>query len=891
MTTIAQLTTVFKNILNILRDNESLTGEKALRNMTLLLALKMIEPRIEKEIMIDNYYFRNIEQYDLNKFLGDTIEEKQKEKSDFIAKMKRLTRLSNFVELQMVDYSKNILNLWTFVLSQHHILNKVFDNNKFDIKGSFTFFHVIKQLNSIDLNECDLDVLGAAYEEVIQDIFIGKVLGQFFTPLAVKKIMIDLIKPVVSEDGKIESCCDPTMGTGGFLISYVKEIIRQSKEKGIELDWGDITKNVYGKEIEIDTYKLAMSNMLIATGHMFNALEKGDSIRVPILKQYDCVLANPPFGIKGLKYTEFYYEKKHEYIPIKTDNAVSLFLQAIIFMLKVGGRCAIVLPDGQDLFSKTNKALVAVREYLMKSCDLQEIVYLPANTFIYTSIKTCVFYFVKKREMKDTMELKIKSMNKHPFSEISRNYNFVKEHATSVVKFYEMVSDFKEKKLLVEVPIDTLSKNAYSLNYMEYVKLNDTEQEYGSNIEVKTLGEVCNIRIGGTPRRNIKEYYEDGTNKWISVSELNGTYVYDTKEKITDLGVKKSNVKLFQVGTILFSFKLSIGKTAIVGSPMYSNEAIAGINSKNQDYVLDKYVFYFLKTTNFQSMAVGLLGKGSLNKETLLNIKIPIPSLEQQKEIVEYFDFVYEVQIKSSEKKIEGLKELSAFSIKNSQKVFCSTEVKTLGEICEMKNGKNISKDTLVHGDFPVVGGGKTPLGYHNEYNVNENTILISKDGAYAGYISRYDKKVFVSNHGIYVMNIKEDIVDKNYLYYYLKFFLQEKIYTLQTGSAQPGVNKKNILELTIKLPTLEKQKKIAQYCEFNNNMIQQLEKEISNNKELVREYLDEILKSTDSTTEDMDKNQQVEEEPVEPVESVEQAEEETQEPQEESDAKRHKYE
>ena len=68
-------------------------------------------------------------------------------------------------------------------------------------------------------------------------------------------------------------------------------------------------------------------------------------------------------------------------------------------MLKINGKCAVVLPDGQDLFSKINTTLVAIREYLMKTCDLKEIIYLPSGIFTYTSIKTCVFYFVKKREI------------------------------------------------------------------------------------------------------------------------------------------------------------------------------------------------------------------------------------------------------------------------------------------------------------------------------------------------------------------------------------------------------------------------------------------------------------------------------------------------------------
>jgi type I restriction enzyme S subunit len=70
--------------------------------------------------------------------------------------------------------------------------------------------------------------------------------------------------------------------------------------------------------------------------------------------------------------------------------------------------------------------------------------------------------------------------------------------------------------------------------------------------------------------------------------------------------------------------------------------------------------------------------------------------------------------------------------------------MKSLGEVCEFKNGTNITKDKLIHGIYPVVGGGKTPLGFHNAYTVDEYSIIISKDGAYAGYVSMYPTKIYI---------------------------------------------------------------------------------------------------------------------------------------------------
>jgi type I restriction-modification system DNA methylase subunit/restriction endonuclease S subunit len=820
------LINTFKSCLNILRDNEGLTGEKALRNMSYLLILKLLEPHFGGEINIDDY------EYDFS-HIEDEMIEKHKNK------LLEIIRFSNLSNEKEDNIPINMKYLWDDILSNHPTTKNIFLKGKgFDIQYKSTYKKLIDKLNSLDLSQTEYDVLGNAYEEVIQDIMTGKVLGQFFTQPLVKKMMVKLINPQIHPDGKIDTCGDPTMGTGGFLITYLQYILQQSISKNVKPDW-DFIKNegLYGKELEPDTYQLAVSNMLISSGHMFEKLDRGDSIRDPITRKFDNILANPPFGIKGLKYNDFQSPLKNEYVPIKTDNAVSLFIQAIIYMLKIEGKCAIVLPDGQDLFSKTNSTLIAIREYLMKTCDLKEIIYLPSGIFTYTSIKTCVFYFVKKREGTDVLEINIKISKTQ--KEKGRDYKFSKTHQTTNVKFYDYNLYEDVKNLLVEVSIDKIANNSYSLNYAEYMK-DETEEKYEEGVVVKTLGEVCKFDIGGTPSRSKNEYYENGNNLWVSVRELNGGYIYDTKEKITNLGVQNSSVKLFVKDTILFSFKLSIGKTAIVGNPLYTNEAIAGILSKNNDLLNNKYLYYYLTISDFSKLGSGILGNGSLNKKSLDQIKIPIPSIERQQEIVKYLDFIYEKANKTSNEKITELKQLNEFCLTN-QKIFSENIVKELGEVCKFKNGKGIKKDTLIEGEYPVIGGGQKPMGFHNEYNTNENTILCSSSGAYAGFISKYDKKVWASD--CFSIIPKENTINNNYLYYLLRT-TQDKIYKSQTGTAQPHVYSKDLQGLKIQIPSLERQKKIIEYCEYNDTLIKQLEKEIENNKLQAQQFIMGIVKA-----------------------------------------------
>ena len=834
------LISVFKNCLNILRDNEGLTGEKALRTLSYLLILKLLEPHFGGEINIDDY------EYDFS-HIEDEMIEKHKNK------LLEIVRFSNLSNEKEDNIPVNMKYLWDDILSNHPTTKNIFLKGKgFDIQHKSTYKKLIDKLNSLDLSQTEYDVLGNAYEEVIQDIMTGKVLGQFFTQPLVKKMMVKLINPQIHPDGKIDTCGDPTMGTGGFLITYLQYILQQANAKNIKPDWDFIkTEGLYGKELEPDTYQLAVSNMLISSGHMFEKIDRGDSIRVPITRKFDNILANPPFGIKGLKYDDFQSPLKSEYVPIKTDNAVSLFIQAIIYMLKINGKCAVVLPDGQDLFSKTNTTLIAIREYLMKTCDLKEIIYLPSGIFTYTSIKTCVFYFVKKREGTDVLETKIKVSKTQ--KETGRDYKFSKTHQTTKVKFYDYNPYEDVKNLLVEVPIDKIVNNSYSLNYAEYMKDETEEEQYEEGVIVKTLGEVCKFDIGGTPSRSKNEYYENGNNLWVSVRELNGGYIYDTKEKITDLGVQNSSVKLFAKDTILFSFKLSIGKTAIVGNPLYTNEAIAGILSKNNDLLNNKYLYYYLTINDFSKLGSGILGNGSLNKKSLEQIKILIPSLERQQEIVKYLDFIYEKTNKTSNEKIAELKRLNEFCLSN-QKIFGENVVKELKDLCDMSiKGNTNSKEISNTGEYPFYKASvSNPSGTHNTFCFDDiEYLLFIKSGGNSSNplsLSHGIGKVYLvngkSSGNTEVVKIKNnDFVMLKYLYYYLKNE-QLNIQKLAKYSTNLGhIDMNKFKEFKIHIPSLERQKEIVEYCEYNDTLIKQLEKEIKNNKKQAQQFITCIVK------------------------------------------------
>ena len=825
------LSTIFNYCLDVLRNNEHLTGDKALRTLAHLLDLRLLEPQFGQQIDIDTYA------YDFSAY-DDDIAEQHK------AKLLKLVRFSNLVKEKEDNIPKIMKCLWDEILSVHPITKDIFLKGKgFDIQQQSTYKKLIDKLYTFDFEAVDEDILGEAYEEVIKDIMIGKTLGQFFTPPKVKQMMVNLIDPQINPDGTIETIFDPAMGTGGFLITCLRNLLKKSKNQNIPLNWDFISQQgLGGREAEPDTYQLAVSNMLIASGKMFKVLEKGDSIRDPITNKYDIILANPPFGIDGLTYTEIMHPLRNEYMPISSNSAVPLFLQAIIHMLKVNGRCAVVLPEGQELFSKS-RALVAVREYLMKTCDLKEVVYLPAGTFTHTTIKTCVFYFHKKKEGKEVLETKLKH-SKTTQKETERLYVFSKTHQTHKVKFYDYNTENDTKHLLLEVAIDDLAKNNYSLNYAEYLKDETADEVYEDGVVVKTLGEVCEFQNGYAFKSTDFQEKNETNVGIIQIKSIQNGYIGGSK--ITEYITSDKKFKKFEVenGEILIALSgATTGKIGIykLNTISYVNQRVAKIICKN---INPKYLYYWYISCDIENKVLEL-AKGTaqpnISTNELAMLKIPIPPIERQQEIVKYLDFIYEKCIKTSTEKILELKQLNEFCL-NTQKVFGENSVKMLEEICEFKNGKGIKKDTLVEGEYPVIGGGQKPMGLHNEYNVNENVILCSSSGAYAGFISRYNKKVWASD--CFSIKPKNKMIDNNYLYYILKISFQDAIYKQQTGTAQPHIYSKNLETLKIPIPSLERQIEIVDYCEFNDMLIRQLEKEIEQNKKQAQLFISEIVKT-----------------------------------------------
>ena len=153
------------------------------------------------------------------------------------------------------------------------------------------------------------------------------------------------------------------------------------------------------------------------------------------------------------------------------------------------------------------------------------------------------------------------------------------------------------------------------------------------------LRQAFDLQMGKTPARNRPDYW-NGDHKWISIADIGnaGKFLTKTKESITKAGIDGSGIKVVPQGTVIMSFKLSIGKTAITSEDMYTNEAIMAFIDNGKFAVDTDYLYHLCCGTNWTAGTNKAVMGLTLNKATLLEKEIPLPDINEQHEIATKLD-------------------------------------------------------------------------------------------------------------------------------------------------------------------------------------------------------------------------------------------------------------
>ena len=261
-------------------------------------------------------------------------------------------------------------------------------NAIFQIPEASTLANLIDVLDRMNFE--NMDAMGDAYEQLLDYLSSAGTAGQFRTPRHIIEMMVKMMKPTLDDN-----MCDPAMGTAGFVCGAV----RYTKEHFNSQIYGSAEKNKHFRETMFHGYDSDPTMFNIGTMNLFlhgveasnisrrNSISSDNTIR----DEYSLILANPPF--KG-KVDEDVIAKDL-LVMTRTTQTELLFLSLFIKSLRIGGRCASIVPDGV-LFRTNNKAYKAIRKELVENQRLQAVIKMPSGVFKpYSGVSTAILIFTK----------------------------------------------------------------------------------------------------------------------------------------------------------------------------------------------------------------------------------------------------------------------------------------------------------------------------------------------------------------------------------------------------------------------------------------------------------------------------------------------------------------
>lgn len=261
------------------------------------------------------------------------------------------------------------------------------------MKDGVLLRQVINVIDELDLSDYDEShAFGEIYETILRELQSAGSAGEFYTPRAVTDFMAQMIRPRIGE-----RMADFACGTGGFLVSWLKELQKQVQSTADAKKYGE---SIYGIEKKQFPYMLCITNLLlhdldVPQVYHENALLR-DVLDYTEDDQFDVILMNPPYG--GSEKADV---KNHFPNDLASSETADLFLSVIMYRLAKNGRAAVILPDG-FLFG-TDNAKINIKKKLLGEFNLHTVIRMPSSVFSpYTSITTNILFFDRTGPTKET---------------------------------------------------------------------------------------------------------------------------------------------------------------------------------------------------------------------------------------------------------------------------------------------------------------------------------------------------------------------------------------------------------------------------------------------------------------------------------------------------------
>lgn len=320
--------------------------------------------------------------------------------------------LSDFINLQLFPTLKENLPTHDAIGRRAQVVREVFEDTYNYMKSGTLLRQVINKICEIDFNNTgDRHTFGAIYEQILKDLQSAGNAGEFYTPRAVTRFIVNRIDPKLAE-----TVLDPACGTGGFLTCTIDH--KRDNYRTTEQDEDILQASIHGVEKKSLPHMLCITNMILHGIDTPTSIRHDNTLSRPY-KDYsnkdrvDVIITNPPFG--GMEEDGI----ENNFPPnLRTRETADLFMALIIRLLREQGRAAVVLPDG-FLFGEGMKT--RLKEALLQECNLHTIVRLPNGVFSpYTGIKTNILFFTKGQPTEQVWYYE------HPYPEGVKSYNKTK---------------------------------------------------------------------------------------------------------------------------------------------------------------------------------------------------------------------------------------------------------------------------------------------------------------------------------------------------------------------------------------------------------------------------------------------------------------------------------
>lgn len=703
----------------------------------------------------------------------------------------------------------------------------------------------LKEINKFRYDHSE--ELGNAFEYLLSVLGSQGDAGQFRTPRHIIDFMVEVIDP-----HKHETILDPACGTAGFLISAFKHIRKHNSsnfkpegnhkdalgESAPELILADsalysgdrltpderkkLTENIQGYDISPDMVRLSLVNLYLH-GFPNPRIQEYDTLTSEKNwdESFDVILANPPFmtpkgGIRP-----------HRRFQVQAKRSEVLFVDYILEHLNPGGRAAVIVPEG--VIFKSENAYKSLRRLLLDD-GLYAVVSLPSGVFNpYAGVKTSILFFDMQlgRRAAELLFVKIDQDGFDLGAQRRRIDRNDLPEALRVLRAWQRGEKMESPLALWAEKARVAADGDYNLSAERYRPVQARLNQKWPLVE---LGELCEIldskRIPikkADRKKGIYPYYGA-----TGILDYVDDFIFDEKLVLVGEDGAKWGAK---------------ERTAFIATGRYWVNNHAHVLRPNRDLLVDEFLIPILNMMDLLTYVTGVTVP-KLNQEKLKSIKIPLPPLEVQRDIVE--------QIQVKQDAIDAARALIA-SLEKERRFFArelqdreDVEWVELGEVCDIvrggsprpikehitnsENGINWIKIGDVSEGQKYITSTKEkikPDSINKTRLVYKGDIILSNSMSFGRpYILAIDGAI---HDGWLLLHIKNEKVLKDYIYLILgDELVHEQFKRFATGGVVNNLNIGLVSKVKIPIPCIEIQKKLINESEF-------IEKMISNNQQIIK--------------------------------------------------------